>query len=162
MKNLNKQVMLALVLLAINGIANANSSDTPKVVKAAKDGKTHKSVKKDAKSHKSAKKNSKGNNFEVWASDQSNSVSGEVSPGMKGSFLWIWDSKSIVDQLEDDEGTAEEALPLSCTPEDSTGPCDILKIFPPTLERCNDKGCTGELLETLPWFGRLHSVLKDP
>lgn len=154
--------MLALVLLAINGIANANSSDTPKVVKAAKDGKTHKSVKKDAKSHKSAKKSSKGNNFEVWASDQSNSVSGEVSPGMKGSFLWIWDSKSIVDQLEDDEGTAEEALPLSCTPEDSTGPCDILKIFPPTLERCNDKGCTGELLETLPWFGQLHSVLKDP
>lgn len=98
--------------------------------------------------------------YEVWASDQSNSVSSMTSPGTKGSYLWIWDYTSIKDQLTDDDGP--KALPLSCIPQHAVGPCDLLDIFPETLERCGKETCTGEELSTLPSFGRLHGVLKDP
>ena len=33
--------------------------------------------------------------YEVWASDQSNSVKDAVSAGVMGSFIWIWNSESI-------------------------------------------------------------------
>lgn len=97
--------------------------------------------------------------YEIWASDQSNSVPGEMSLGTRGSFLWVWDSESVEDQLKDAE---QEAVPLSCTPDKTTGPCDLLDIFPSTLERCTASGCTGELLRDLDSFGRLHGVIKDP
>ena len=46
---------------------------------------------------KTKKKKSKKNKmyYEVWGSDQSNTVTGETSAGVNGSFLWIWDSDSI-------------------------------------------------------------------
>ena len=90
--------------------------------------------------------------YEVWASDQSNSVPGETSAGVKGSYLWIWDSSAIQEQLNG--GT--DAKPLSCTtaPE---GPCDLLDIFPQDLT-----DGTGGTLGSLPAFGRLHGVIKDP
>jgi hypothetical protein len=57
--------------------------------------------------------------------------------------------------------SGEEANPLSCTPDESNGPCDLLKIFPSTLERCTTTGCTGETLGGLEGFGHLHGVIKD-
>jgi len=91
--------------------------------------------------------------YEVWGSDQSNSVAGEAIAGVKGSFLWIWDSESIHDQLNG--GT--DATPLSCTPKQSTGPCDLLDVFPKKLT-----DGSGTFLADLSSFGRLHGVIKDP
>lgn len=93
------------------------------------------------------------NGYEVWASDQSNSMSGQGSLGVRGSFLWIYDSDDIEEQLND--GT--DAPPLSCTPNDSVGPCDILDVFPPTLQ-----DSSGNDLSTITVFGRLHGVIGDP
>lgn len=92
--------------------------------------------------------------FEIWGSDQSNSVVGETSAGVRGSFLWIWDSDSILEDFED-------ASPLSCTPDSAIGPCDILDIFPGTLMEYDESGPTGNILNDLDGFGRLHGVLKD-
>jgi hypothetical protein len=118
-------------------------------------------IAKQSKGRSSSSKSGKSNksSYEVWASDQSNSAPGQVSAGTKGSFLWIWDSDSIEDQLDN---SGEEAVPLSCTPDESNGPCDLLRIFPSTLERCTATGCTGETLGGLEGFGRLHGVIKDP
>eukprot|EP00986_Skeletonema_menzelii_P014889 scaffold10550_cov119-Skeletonema_menzelii.AAC.1 len=92
----------------------------------------------------------KGGSYEVWGSDQSNSVAGETSAGVHGSFLWIWDSDDIQDQLN---GGAD-AKPLSCTPSAAEGPCDLLDIFPGVG--------SGAKVEDLDAFGRLHGVLPDP
>jgi hypothetical protein len=101
--------------------------------------------------------------YEVWAADQSNSVPGQNAKGVKGSYLWIWDSMVMTDYLESSFPEQEEAKPLSCTPSDAFGPCNLLDIFPPTLERCVDGFCfSAETLDTLPAFGRLHGVLVDP
>ncbi len=96
----------------------------------------------------------KGGAYEVWGADQSNSVAGESSAGVKGSFLWIWDSDSIQDQV----AGGADAKPLSCTPNDTEGPCDLLDIFPQDLKEVG----TDTLLGDLPAFGRLHGVIKDP
>jgi hypothetical protein len=96
-----------------------------------------------------------GGKYEVWGSDQSNSVAGEGSAGVKGSFLWIWDSESIKAQL----AGGADATPLSCTPGIDVGPCDLLDIFPPG--ELKEVG-TDTALEDLSSFGRLHGVLKDP
>jgi len=95
-----------------------------------------------------------GNCYEVWGSDQSNSVPSQSSAGIKGSYLWIWDSTSIGTQLKGDA----DATPLSCTPSDSTGPCNLLDVFPSDLKESS----TMNTLSNLPKFGRLHGMLKDP
>ena len=94
--------------------------------------------------------------YEVWASDQSNSVADAGGAGKKGSFLWIWDSEDIEAQLDD----GDDAVPLSCTPGATTGPCDLLDVFPQDLEVLG--GNPGETLADLPNFGRLHGMVKDP
>ena len=86
-------------------------------------------------------KKGKGGDYEVWGADQSNSVSGESSAGVKGSFLWIWNSDSIADQLI---GGAD-ATPLSCTPNDAVGPCDLLDIFPQDLKEVGSDDLLGSL-----------------
>lgn len=97
--------------------------------------------------------------YEVWASDQSNSVAGQDALGVKGSFLWIWDSDSIAKQLAGNG----DATSLSCTPSATVGPCDLMEIFPQTLvETDADNTATGQTLADLPSFGRLHGVMKDP
>mmetsp|Transcript_77 Transcript_77/g.200 ORF Transcript_77/g.200 Transcript_77/m.200 type:complete len:610 (-) Transcript_77:213-2042(-) len=97
--------------------------------------------------------------YEIWGSDQSNSVPSQGSAGVKGSYLWIWDSKSIGNQLNG----RGDAIPLSCTPSVSVGPCNLLDVFPSTLEEYGSNGApTGALLGNLPKFGRLHGMLKDP
>lgn len=49
------------------------------------------------------------NDFEVWGADQSNSAPDLDSLGVKGGFLWIWDSNDIIAQLAGDN----DAKPLS-------------------------------------------------
>jgi hypothetical protein len=97
--------------------------------------------------------------YEVWAADQSNSVPGQTGKGLKGSYIWIWDSESMTDYLKSPSPTSPE--PLSCTPDAEVGPCNLLDVFPPELLRCSGDDCF-EKLEDLPSFGRLHGVLVDP
>lgn len=114
---------------------------------------------KSQKSWELPKKKSKKTKYEVWGTDQSNSIAGNSSPGTKGSFLWIWDSESIQDQLD----KSSDAKPLSCTPGAAYGPCDLLEIFPHTLDEYDqDDSATGNTLGDLDAFGRLHGALKDP
>lgn len=113
--------------------------------KAAKTGKSNKASKSDPEDPPVE--------YEVWASDQSNSVAGQTSAGVKGSFLWIWDSASIRGQI----AGLQDATPLSCSPLKTTGPCDLLDIFPQDLTNED-----GETLGSLSGFGRLHGVTKDP
>lgn len=93
--------------------------------------------------------------YEVWGSDQSNSVDDEDTPGVKGSYLWIWDSDSIQAQL----AGGSDAVPLGCTPDvDQRGPCNLLDVFPRELVQSD----TDNKLEDLERFGRLHGMIKDP
>ena len=119
----------------------ADQSQRTRQAKSSKTSKTSKTT----KASKAA--------YEVWASDQSNSVPGVTSAGVKGSLLWIWDSASIQDQLA---GEAD-AEPLSCSPSKATGPCDLLDIYPQDL--VDDEG---NALGDLSGFGRLHGAIKDP
>ena len=92
--------------------------------------------------------------YEIWASDQSNTVEGQSSLGVKGSFLWIFDSKSVNGQLQDGIG----ATSLPCTPGATEGPCDVMDIFPSTLVAANGSGKT--LGDPDSKFGRLHGAIK--
>ena len=98
---------------------------------------------------------SKTGKYEVWASDQSNSESDQATSGSKGSFIWIWDSDSIQDQL----AGRGDASPLGCSPNQSTGPCDLLDVFPQDLVAQDGTQAT---LRDLPGFGRLHAMIADP
>ena len=105
-----------------------------------------------------------GAGYEVWASDQSNSAAGQSNLGVKGSFLWIFDSQDIETQI--DTGTSAE--PLKCYDSQQPGEaCDILEVFPQNLEQYEQRN-NGKLKRTmkslgdLPGFGRLHGVIRDP
>ncbi len=96
--------------------------------------------------------------YEVWASDQSNSVPGEARRGVNGSFIWIWDSDAIAAQL----AGIGDAQPLPCAGMDPTGPgpCDVNMVFPADLQEYDADGqATGR---TRPQIGRLHGMLVDP
>jgi hypothetical protein len=99
--------------------------------------------------------------YEVWASDQSNSRAGVEAPGILGSWLWIWRNTDIEDQLK----TGRSARPLACdgSNQTSSGPCDLLEVFPPELAEVDAQGKrTGTTLAEAPAFGRLHGMLADP
>ncbi len=97
--------------------------------------------------------------YEVWASDQSNSVPNQSSLGVKGSFLWIWDSQDIERQL----AGGQSAQPLGCAPGALQGPCDLLDVFPEDLIEVDHLGQpTGMKLGDLNGFGRLHGMIPDP
>ena len=56
-----------------------------------------------------------------------------------------------------------KAAPISCTPgEDGTGPCCAFEVFSPKLAEANNEGPTGNTLNDLPGFGRLHAMVADP
>ena len=115
-----------------------------------------------------------GPGYEVWASDQSNSVAGASGPGRNGSFLWIWDSDDIEAQL----AGGPDAQPLPCRPGQrkakgkkrgkakvapAAGPCELWDVFPPDLLEVDaDGNLTGNRLGDLNDFGRLHGMLPDP
>jgi len=98
--------------------------------------------------------------YEIWGSDQSNSVRDVGFRGVNGSYMWIWDGKDVGDQIK--KGTP--AQPLGCdgsnTPGD--GPCDLKAVFPGTLAQHDGSSTTGDTLADLPGFGRLHGMLPDP
>ncbi|WP_069791727.1 hypothetical protein A5482_013015 [Cyanobacterium sp. IPPAS B-1200] len=98
--------------------------------------------------------------YEVWGSDQSNSVAGIETVGTDGGLIWIWDSKDIERQIE----SGIEAQPLGCDGNNRAGdgPCDVNAVFPPTLAEYNENGVTGQTIADLPGFGRLHGMITDP
>ena len=118
--------------------------------------------------------------YEVWASDQSNSVPGAEGPGLDGSYMWIWDSRSIERQI----AGRGDAQPLPCLPQRFTrgslrklirrvvelrsfdifeGPCNLNDVFPADLREFGSDGRpTGNTLGDLTRFGRLHGMLADP
>ncbi|MEO1575365.1 MAG: hypothetical protein AAFU65_10450, partial [Pseudomonadota bacterium] len=97
--------------------------------------------------------------YEVWAADQSNSVAGEKSRGVRGSFIWVWDSDDIEAQL----AGGPLAPPLGCDGSaKSVGPCDVLDVFPSTLIEHDADGPTGQTLADVGPFGRLHGMIPDP
>lgn len=107
--------------------------------------------------------------YEVWASDQSNSVSGVADSGILGSYLWIWDSADIERQL----AGGPDAKPIGCgrnkrgkdrgKARSNVGPCDLLDVFPQKLRETDAAGvATGNTLAQLDGFGRLHGMLPDP
>ena len=101
--------------------------------------------------------------YEIWGSDQSNSASGETAAGVNGGFLWIWNSTQVCEQLQNPADISYDAIPMSCIPGQANGPCNTLDMFPPDLQAYNQDGtATGETLQDLGFFGRLHGVIKDP
>lgn len=107
----------------------------------------------------------KDQGYEIWASNQSNSVSGQTAGGLKGSFIWIWDSKDVEQQL----AGGQDAQPIGCgknhrgNAKNNQGPCDLLDVFPQNLIEIDGQGDpTGNSLADLPGFGRLHGMLPDP
>ncbi len=95
--------------------------------------------------------------YEVWASDQSNSVAGQAARGVNGSFIWVWRSEDV--QAQVDGGAA--AQPVGCAG-GIPAPCDVNAVFPGTLTQVGTGGATGATLATLPNFGRLHGMIADP
>ena len=61
--------------------------------------------------------------------------------------------------IKDQISAGDDAIPLSCSPNKTTGPCDLNDIFPLALTEDIDNG---ETLTELGFFGRLHGVQKDP
>lgn len=107
-------------------------------------------------------KASKNGHYEIWAADQSNSSPDAVTYGKNGSFLWIWDSNDVNIQLNG----GVDAKPLPCHPDETTGPCNLLDIFPASLEKHNGEEWSvpgeSEALSDHSNFGRLHAVVQDP
>ncbi len=98
--------------------------------------------------------------YEIWGADQSNSVSGVDDRGVSGSWIWVWDSKDVEEQLKG----GEAAKPLGCDGNNlaGAGPCNLYDVFPSTLVENNSNGSTGKSLGDLSGFGRLHGMLPDP
>src|SRR5688572_1818620 len=65
--------------------------------------------------------------YEVWGSDQSNSVPGAAGLGLDGSQLWIWHSDDVEEQARG--GVAAEPIPCAGT----GAPCDTNLVFPASL-----------------------------
>lgn len=98
--------------------------------------------------------------YEVWASDQSNSKAGASAPGISGSWIWIWDSRDLNQQVK----TGKPAAPIGCDGRNrpGTGPCNLYDVFPASLKEYDTNGLTGNTLADVSGFGRLHGVLSDP
>ena len=94
-----------------------------------------------------------GTPYEVYAADQSNSVAGEASRGVDGSFMWVWQGEDVEIQAKG----GDAAIPARY---------DMHDVFPGTLVESTGGLNTGETLGTLHAsgqnFGRLHGMLSDP
>jgi len=99
--------------------------------------------------------------YEIWGADQSNSVAGDSSRGVDGSYIWIWDSADMEAQL----ASGSNATPIGCDGKNSktAGPCDVHDVFPGKLKEYDGNNkYTKNRLSDLPAFGRLHGMLPDP
>jgi|GEM_PF-1307693 hypothetical protein len=105
--------------------------------------------------------------YEIWASDQSNSVAGAPARGVDGSYMWIWNSEDVVRQTR---RAGPEAKPLRCDGSNEPNPtglgCDVWDIFTRDLKEHDGDDLTGETLGSLhdngAPFGKLHGALPDP
>lgn len=88
--------------------------------------------------------------YQIWAADQSNSAPNQTALGVKGGFLWVFDSIDVNRQL----AGGVDAKPLPCSPTATVGPCNTLEIFPQTLV----DAVSGVTLGALGGFGRLHGA----
>ena len=70
--------------------------------------------------------------YELWASDQSNTVAGKAALGIDGSLLWIWDNKAIEKQVD----RGRSAAPMPCA--GTAAPCDTNVVFPAGLSEYNE------------------------
>ncbi len=109
--------------------------------------------------------------YEVWASDQSNSVAGAPGIGKDGSYLQIFEGADVEAYVA---GTGGSPAPIACA--GTTAPCDAHAVFPSTLVENDTSGPTGETLATSNSvalgttvgtgddlsIGRLHGALPDP
>ena len=107
--------------------------------------------------------------YEVWASDQSNSVAGAPGIGKDGSFLQIFEGVDVEAYVA---GTGPAPAPIACA--GTTAPCDAHDVFPGTLIENDASGPTGQTLATSNSstlglgtaddlsIGRLHGALPDP
>ncbi len=92
--------------------------------------------------------------YELWASDQSNTVAGKTALGIDGSLMWIWKSRDVEKQL----GGGPVAQPVPCA--GTAAPCDTNLVFPSGLAEYDEFNApTGN---TRPITGRLHSAFIDP
>ncbi len=99
--------------------------------------------------------------YEVWASDQSNSVAGAAGLGSLGSYIYVWDSDDVKKQISG--GSA--AKPVGCGADANAagkGPCDIREIFTATLKDETGAVLRNEAGGNNGGFGRLHGMLSDP
>ena len=97
--------------------------------------------------------------YEVWASDQSNSVPNTTARGVAGSYVYVWDSKDVAKQI----AGGAKAKPLGCGTDANkaaAGPCDIIDIFPANLK--DEDGNALRDATDLKGFARLHGMLSDP
>jgi len=104
-------------------------------------------------------KNGTNTPYEVWGSDQSNSVAGAPGRGTQGSLIWVWNSEDVDRQIDD----GVPAQPLGCDGNNvpGEGPCNLLDVFPGTLTENDVNGATGSTLGDYN-YGRLHGALSDP
>ena len=106
--------------------------------------------------------------YDIWASDQSNSVPNAPARGVDGSYMWIWNSEDVERQIKNPKKIAK---PLKCDGSNEVNPtglgCDIWSIFTRGLKEVTDNGVeTGQTLGSLhdngAPFGKLHGALPDP
>jgi hypothetical protein len=145
------RICLASVLLQALSVIHGSFADKIEI----------KQTQRGLKKGKKNKPPKKGPAYEIWASDQSNTgdTSKHTGLGVYGSLLWIWPSKEVEKQLQ----SQSPAVSTPCTPGALTGPCDILKIFPQTLQEVDRNGHpTGYNLKDRNAFGRMHGIQKDP
>jgi len=110
-------------------------------------------------SHTNAEKKWSTTSYEIWGSDQSNTVEGQSALGVAGSYIWIWDSNDVqAEIISQQEAGSHSPVPKPCSPNDTAGPCELFTIFPKTLT----DNASGETLENVISFGRWHGVTKDP
>ncbi len=93
--------------------------------------------------------------YEVWGTDQSNTVADAGGRGLQGSNMWIWDSADVETQLAG--GAA--AAPIPCNNGATPGPCAMEAIFPGDLV---DEEGTALSDAFGAGFARMHGSLPDP
>ena len=99
--------------------------------------------------------------YEIWAADQSSTVSNQTALGLRGGRLWIWTDDAIQKTI-----SKKTVVPLPCKPKLGSGPwvgpCDWFDIFPGALVQQNSTGPTGKTLQDLENVGVWHGIVKDP
>lgn len=89
--------------------------------------------------------------YEVYASDQSNSVAGVASRGVDGSFMWVWKGEDVEKQIASKGSFTAPATRYN-----------MHDIFPGTLVETGTGTTLGALHAGGENFGRLHGMLSDP